>query len=146
MQHRLAVHEGVDGLPRLSFQFARVLGAGAAVEAACRAAPDIELVSGDGLADDHGVNPAGVRHRRRTQAGIGPSTHHTVSTSSPYWAWAQAIRFYAAAHQPEEIRAAMGRGMGYIAEIAPELREISADMELLPLLALMASAPLTSYA
>ena len=50
----------------------------------------------------------------------------------PYWPWAQAVRSYSMGHQPDEVRTVMGKGIGYIAEIAPELREEAPDLEPLP--------------
>ena len=59
----------------------------------------------------------------RYQEGLG---------TPPYWPWAQAVRSYALAHQAEEIRSVMGEGIGYIAEIAAELREQAPGLEPLP--------------
>ncbi len=88
------------------------------------------------------VGEPGIGKTRMAQELAGSATHRGAQVlwaryqeslrTPPYWAWAQAVRSYALAHRPEEIRVAMGRGMGYIAEIAPELREIAAGLEPLP--------------
>ncbi len=58
--------------------------------------------------------------------------YHENLGAAPYWPWVQAVRSYAMAHQPEELRNVVGTGFPYLAEITPELREIAPDLDSLP--------------
>ncbi len=88
------------------------------------------------------VGEPGIGKTRTAQELAGYATYRGAQVlwaryqenlgTPPYWAWAQAVRSYALAHQSEEIRSVMGRGIGYIAEIVAELREQAPGLEPLP--------------
>jgi eukaryotic-like serine/threonine-protein kinase len=91
------------------------------------------------IAGPAGIGKTSLAEQMTTYAQLRNATVlwgrcYSGSGAPPYWPWAQAIRAYAADHQPSELSAALGQSAGVIADLVPDIRQRLPDVPESPVL------------
>ncbi len=125
----LASQASGDGFVGRGAELARLFGS---LDQAAQSRGQIWMVAGE-----PGIGKTRVAQRVALEAGTRAlqvlwGRCKEEPGAPPYWPWVQAIDAYVAQHDDATVRAMLGRGATYIAEIAPSVAERCADLPTLP--------------